>query len=44
MAHSQVGPRLWLWRAVTWPMVHFSTLLVLAREARSKRVAGRPEP
>ncbi len=43
MAHSRAGPKVWLWRAVTWPMVHLSTLFGLAREARSNRVAGRLE-
>lgn len=43
MAHSRAGPKVWLWRAVTWPMVHLSTLFGLTQEARSNRVAGRLE-
>lgn len=43
MAHFRAGPGVWLWRAVTWPVAHFSTLFGLARQTRSSRVAGRLE-
>lgn len=35
--------KVWLWRAVTWPLAHLSTLFGLAQEARSHRAAGRLE-
>lgn len=43
MAHSRARSKVWLWRAVTWPLAHLSTLFELAREARSNRVAGKLE-
>lgn len=43
MARSRVQPKVWLWRAVIWPVAHISTLFGLTREARSNRGAGRPE-
>lgn len=43
MAHSRARPKVWLWRAVTWPVAHVTTLFGHARDARSNRVAGRLE-
>ena len=43
MSHFRAGPKVWLWRAVTWPVAHLSTLLGLAWEARSSRATGRLE-
>lgn len=43
MSHFRAGPKMWLWRAVTWPVAHLSTLFGLAQEARSNRATGRLE-
>lgn len=41
MAHYIVGSKVWLWRAVTWPMACFSTLCGIVWEVGSDGVAGR---
>lgn len=43
MARSRARLRVWLWRAVTWPVAHLSTLFGLHQQAGSNRVAGRLE-